>query len=139
MATNPTELKLSAYPPLYAEDPVDIDEETTLPTQNGNHWTHAQWLDALAAGECDCETLIRGVGDSIDANPEACWELPALVDQYYRRHRIKDTDFHNLNLLGQAPLSARGPSLRSAFRHRTEYHDTNQDFPTVHQRYQDTA
>lgn len=106
MATNPAEMNLAPYPPapLRAEDPAYSDGETTLPTTGQNAWSFEQWLDALARGECDCETLIRGVGDSIDANPEACWELLALVDQYYRRQRIKESDFHNLNLLGQALL-----------------------------------
>jgi serine/threonine protein kinase len=106
MATNPAEMKLSpsAAAPLSGAAFADIDNETTQPTQSGNTWTFEQWLEALAQGECDCETLIRGVGDSIDENPDACWELLALVDQYYRRHRITDADFHNLNLLGQALL-----------------------------------
>jgi Protein kinase domain len=105
MASNPAEMK---FPPpaarLRAADPDYTDSETTQPTQRDNSWTFEQWLEALADGECDCETLIRGVGDAIDENPDACWELLALVDQYYRRHRIKEVDFHNLNLLGQALL-----------------------------------
>jgi len=105
MATNSAEMK---FPPsaalLHAPDPVYTDSETTQPTQNDTAWTFEQWLEALADGECDCETLIRGVGDSIDEKPDACWELLALVDQYYRRHRIREVDFHNLNLLGQALL-----------------------------------
>ncbi len=108
MATNFAEKQLSpsAAARLRAADPVYMDSDITQPTQSGNDWTHEQWLDALVDGECDCETVIRGVGDSIDANPDACWELLALVDQYYRRRKITEAQFQSLNLLGQALLSS---------------------------------
>ena len=62
----------------------------------------SQWLDALADGECDREDLIRGVHGAIESNPDAGWELLALVDQYYRRHRISADDFRGLNLRVQS-------------------------------------
>lgn len=120
MATTSAEMQIS--PPATARrraaDPVDTDTDTTQPTQSGNAWTYEQWLEALAAGECDCETLIRGVGDSIDENPDACWQLLALADQYYRRQRIREADFRHLNLLGQALLietmpGAGGPAVKA--------------------------
>jgi serine/threonine protein kinase len=85
-------------------EPDFMDGETTEPTHSDNSWTYEQWLEALASGECDCETVIRGVRESVADNPDACWGLLALVDQFYRLHRIKEADFHNLNLLGQALL-----------------------------------
>ncbi len=62
----------------------------------------SQWLDALADKECDREDLIRGVHSAIESNPDAGWELLALVDQYYRRHRIGADDFRGLNLRVQS-------------------------------------
>jgi len=82
------------------------DGEVTEPTQGGNRWSFEQWLDALADGECDCQTIIHAVSEIIEDTPDACWDLLALVDQYYRRRRISDADFHSLNLLGQALLAS---------------------------------
>jgi serine/threonine protein kinase len=78
--------------------------KTTPPTQGHSGRTFAQWLDALADGECDQEDLIEGVHDEIDSNPDAGWELLALIDQYYRRHRIGAEDFRSLNVRVQAVL-----------------------------------
>jgi serine/threonine protein kinase len=62
----------------------------------------SEWLDELSDGECDRETLIRGVHSAIDSNPDAGFELLALVDQYYRRHLIEEEDFRGLNLRVQS-------------------------------------
>jgi serine/threonine protein kinase len=78
--------------------------KTTQPTPGDSGRSFAQWLDALADGECDHEELIDGVHDEIDSNPDAGWELLALIDQYYRRHRIGAEDFRSLNLRVQAIL-----------------------------------
>ncbi len=78
--------------------------KTTPPTQGDTGRTCAQWLDALADGECDREELLGGVQGEIESNPDAGWELLALVDQYYRRHRIGAEDFRGLNLRLQSFL-----------------------------------
>ncbi len=58
------------------------------------------WAD----GKCDREALIQGVADTLDSSPDAGWELLALVDQYYRRHRIEAEDFRALNVRVQSLL-----------------------------------
>jgi serine/threonine protein kinase len=79
-------------------------KKTTPPTQGDSGRTFAQWLDALADGECNREELINGVHGEIDSDPDAGWELLALVDQYYRRHRIDAEDFHSVKLQVQTFL-----------------------------------
>ncbi len=80
------------------------EAETTQPTSVGDTRGFEEWLDQLAGGECGWESVFRGVLDSITANPDSGWELLALVDQYYRRHRISPEDFHGLNAQVQALL-----------------------------------
>ena len=78
--------------------------KSTQPTPRDGGRTFTQWLDELADGECDQEELIDGVHEEIDSNPDAGWELLALIDQYYRRHRIGAEDFRSLNVGVQAIL-----------------------------------
>ena len=99
---------------------LDTEGEVTQPTAAGNTRSFEEWLDELSAGECRWEPVFRGVAESLIANPDAGWELLALVDQYYRRHRISAEDFHGLNTHVQALLleSARpgrvGPPLKES-------------------------
>jgi serine/threonine protein kinase len=81
-----------------------MEAETTQPAQTGKRRSPVEWLDALAAGECDRETLFHGVLESVTADPDTGWELLALVDQYYRRQRIGAEDFQGLNAHLQALL-----------------------------------
>ena len=81
-----------------------MEAETTQPTQAGKQRSPVEWLNALSAGECDREALFHGVVASVTANPDAGWELLALVDQYYRRQRISAEDFQGLNAQLQALL-----------------------------------
>jgi serine/threonine protein kinase len=115
MATNLAAMQLSpaATTFLGAADPFFLDSDVTLPTRSHTGWTCEQWLDALANGECDCETVIRGVRESIVEDPDACWELLGLVDQYFRRHRIKEEHFRNLNALALAFLNKSPPSIET--------------------------
>ncbi|HEY1899955.1 MAG TPA: protein kinase [Steroidobacteraceae bacterium] len=98
---------------------LDAEGEITQPTAAGNTRSFEEWLDELAAGECGWETVFRGVADSLTTNADAGWELLALVDQYYRRHRISAEDFHGLNthvqalLLGSARPVQVEPPLKS--------------------------
>ncbi|HEV2702280.1 MAG TPA: protein kinase [Steroidobacteraceae bacterium] len=116
MATNFAERQFSRSAAGCAReaDPGFTDIETTQPTQGDKIWTFEQWLEALAHGECDCETVIEGVRESIAGNADACWELLALVDQYYRLHRIKKDDFESLKLVGQEPLAPAAPTAEAS-------------------------
>jgi hypothetical protein len=84
-----------------------FEGETTQPTPVQNDRSFEQWLDDLSAGECSWETLFRGVRDTVVANPDSGWELVALVDQYFRRHKISADEFQALNGNVQALLMRR--------------------------------
>jgi serine/threonine protein kinase len=92
--------------------------ETTQPTAVTSNRSFPEWLEDLAAGECDWQMMFRGVLPAVNANPDSGWELLALVDQHYRLHRISEQDFQGLNsslqglLLGN-PAGARAPSSRA--------------------------
>jgi hypothetical protein len=67
------------------------------------------WLDALAHGSCDEEAFLRGVQMMTRRSPEAAWDSLALLDQYFRRGKIKPEVFKRLKLrLGSQLL---GPAL----------------------------
>jgi serine/threonine protein kinase len=78
--------------------------ETTQPTAVTSNRSFAEWLEDLAAGECDWQMMFRGVLPAVNANPDLGWELLALVDQHYRLHRISEQDFQGLNSSLQALL-----------------------------------
>src|SRR5580704_17039987 len=84
-----------------------FEGETTQPTPVQNDRSFEEWLDDLSAGECSWETLYRGVRDTVVANPDSGWELVALVDQYFRRHKISADEFQALNGNVQALLMRR--------------------------------
>lgn len=88
--------------------PLEADPDTTQPAPLLTGHGFAQWLDELAAGECRWEAVVAGLRDSLAANPEEGWELLALVDQYFRRHKISADDFHALNTHLQ-PMLLGGP------------------------------
>jgi serine/threonine protein kinase len=89
------------------------EAETTQPTPLANQ-SFPVWLEDLAAGECDWETMFRGVLPAVNANPDSGWELLALVDQHYRLHRISEEDFHGLNSSLQAVLLGTPPDLKAS-------------------------
>jgi serine/threonine protein kinase len=54
------------------------------------------WLDALAGGLCTPEAFLAGMREHIDGDPDECWEVLSLLDQYYRRGKIKPEIFHTV-------------------------------------------
>lgn len=61
----------------HAEDP---------PTARG-------WVDALSANGCDQDGFVAGVGTLLSANPDAAWDVLALLDQYFRRGKLQALTF----------------------------------------------
>jgi serine/threonine protein kinase len=55
-----------------------------------------EWLDSFATGACDQDTFLRGVGELLENDTDAGWELLARIDQYYRRGKINAAAFANL-------------------------------------------
>jgi serine/threonine protein kinase len=54
------------------------------------------WLDALSRGACDQAAFLRAVQKLTEKSPEAGWESLSLLDQYYRRGKIKPEVFRSL-------------------------------------------
>ena len=54
------------------------------------------WLDALANGICPPEVFLGAMRDEIQGHRDEGWEILSLLDQYYRRGKIKSDVFHSL-------------------------------------------
>jgi serine/threonine protein kinase len=62
----------------------------------GSEGAALAWLDALVGGICTPETFLSAMHDQFQGNPEEGWEVLSLLDQYYRRGKIKAELFHTL-------------------------------------------
>jgi eukaryotic-like serine/threonine-protein kinase len=51
------------------------------------------WLDALAGGLCTPEAFLDAMREHFRGDPDEGWEVLALLDQYYRRGKIKSETF----------------------------------------------
>ena len=67
------------------------------------------WLDALARGSCDEEGFLRAIQMLTRRSPEAAWDSLALLDQYYRRGKIRAEVFKRVKSRLGAQLL--GPAL----------------------------
>ena len=73
------------------------------------------WLDALSSGSCDEDAFLNAMQDLTRKDPDAGWDLLSLLDQYYRRGKIKPEVFRALKsnlegqLLGTADTESSGP------------------------------
>jgi serine/threonine protein kinase len=54
------------------------------------------WLDALAGGNCTTEDFLDAMRDQFEGDRDAGWEVLSLLDQYYRRGKIKSDLFHTV-------------------------------------------
>ena len=54
------------------------------------------WLEALSSGACDDDAFLRAMRDITRTAPDSGWDLLSMVDQYYRRGKIKPELFRNL-------------------------------------------
>ena len=54
------------------------------------------WLDALAGGICTPEAFLVAMREQSQGKQDEGWEVLSLLDQYYRRGRIKGEVFHAL-------------------------------------------
>jgi serine/threonine protein kinase len=102
------------------------EESIETPTEHQLNVTEV-WLEALARGTCDETGFLRAVQMLTSKSPEAGWESLSLLDQYYRRGKIKPEVFRSVKtrlgtqLLGPAmdldvsvPLSRREESAGTA-------------------------
>jgi hypothetical protein len=54
------------------------------------------WLDALAAGSCTPEAFLEAMHEQFDEDRDEGWEVLSLLDQYYRRGKIRAEVFHSV-------------------------------------------
>jgi len=54
------------------------------------------WLDALAGGICTPEAFLVAMSEQSQGKQDEGWEILSLLDQYYRRGKIKGEVFHAL-------------------------------------------
>src|SRR5229473_626895 len=54
------------------------------------------WLDALAGGICSPEAFLNAMQEQFQADRDRGWGILSLLDQYYRRGKIKAEIFHAL-------------------------------------------
>ena len=85
-------------------DPVAGDTRT-----EGELNVSQVWLDALARGSCDEEGFLRAIQMLTRRSPEAAWDSLALLDQYYRRGKIRQDVFKRVKSRLGAQLL--GPAL----------------------------
>lgn len=75
---------------------ASFEKTTSNNFQIGSTHTVLEWLDALASGACDPETFLTIVIDLIKRAPDTSWEVLSLLDQNYRRGKIKPELFQRL-------------------------------------------
>src|ERR1700680_145930 len=62
----------------------------------GSQGATVAWLDALSSGACTPETFLSAMRDQFRGDSEEGWEVLSLLDQYYRRGKIKAELFQTL-------------------------------------------
>jgi serine/threonine protein kinase len=86
---------------------VDMTPETE-PSQwarprIGSEGAALAWLDALVSGNCTAEEFLAAVRNQFQEDTEEHWELLSLLDQYYRRGKIKADLFQTLKSRLEGP------------------------------------
>ena len=99
-----------------------IDETGTAewrPPPTGGEGSTIAWLEALSTGRCTAQAFLAAVRERFRENVDGNWEVLSLLDQYYRRGRIKLDIFQTLkahledSVLGgevSAPAPGRAPT-----------------------------
>src|ERR1700680_281411 len=62
----------------------------------GSQGATLTWLDALSSGACTPEAFLSAMRDQFQGDSEEGWEVLSLLDQYYRRGKIKAELFQTL-------------------------------------------
>ncbi len=64
--------------------------------RTGSEGVTLEWLDALAAGTCTPEAFLAAMRGQLRGDSDESWETLSLLDQYYRRGKIKADVFQML-------------------------------------------
>jgi serine/threonine protein kinase len=88
------------------------------PPPTGGEGSTIAWLEALSSGRCTAQAFLAAVRERFRENADGNWEVLSLLDQYYRRGRIKPDIFQTLKshledsvLGGEADAPAAGRAL----------------------------
>jgi serine/threonine protein kinase len=73
-----------------------IEPARWSPPRTGSEGAALLWLDALVSGVCTPEAFLDAVRVQFQADLDQGWEVLSLLDQYYRRGKIKAELFHAL-------------------------------------------
>src|ERR1039457_5415670 len=73
-----------------------IDPTVAHASRGANQCTVHEWLDSLAAGARDQSTFLAQGDDLLRGSAGAAWGVLSVLDQYYRRGKIKADLFHAL-------------------------------------------
>ena len=88
------------------------------PPPTGGEGSTIAWLEALSSGRCTAQAFLAAVRERFRENVDGNWEVLSLLDQYYRRGKIKPEIFQTLkshledSVLGgeaDAPAAGRAP------------------------------
>src|SRR5271163_4167864 len=74
---------------------VGTEPARRAPAASGEDATLA-WLDALAGGTCTPEAFLSAMQEQFEEDRDEGWEVLSLLDQYYRRGKIKAEVFHSI-------------------------------------------
>jgi serine/threonine protein kinase len=72
------------------------ESASSIQPRSGTEGAALVWLDALAGGICTPEAFLNAVHEQAQGDSEESWEVLSLLDQYYRRGKIKADLFHSL-------------------------------------------
>ena len=64
--------------------------------RTGSERATQEWLDGLASGLCSADEFLGAMRERFEGDREGNWEVLSLLDQYYRRGKIKPDLFHAL-------------------------------------------
>ncbi|HXA36998.1 MAG TPA: protein kinase [Steroidobacteraceae bacterium] len=85
--------------------------------RTGSEGVTLEWLDALAAGTCTPEAFLAAMRGQFRGSGDQGWEVVSLLDQYYRRGKIKADVFQSLKsrlessaIKGEEEMAASGPA-----------------------------
>jgi serine/threonine protein kinase len=68
----------------------------SIQPRSGTGFVPLVWLDALAGGTCTPEAFLKALQEQAQGGSDESWEVLSLLDQYYRRGRIRAELFHTL-------------------------------------------
>jgi serine/threonine protein kinase len=75
---------------------MTAESASSIPPRTGSEFVALVWLDALAGGLCTPEAFLNALREQAPGDSDKSWEVLSLLDQYYRRGKIKAEIFHTL-------------------------------------------